>query len=98
MSSEEALFLEGTSEKDTKIVSRKHLLLERCCKGWSDYMAGKMGVDTYGVDCSCGCKYFVELGEDSGDWGICCNRDSPRGGLLTWEHMGCESGFRRNRQ
>ena len=49
-----------------------------------------MGVNAYGIDCSCGCIFFVEVGGDiAGDWGICTNPESPRAGLLTWEHQGC---------
>ena len=45
--------------------------------------------DTKGYpDCSGGCKYFVPLHDDLGyDWGVCSNPDSPRAGLLTWEHQ-----------
>lgn len=39
-------------------------------------------------DCSRGCKHFVELNGDLGnDWGVCSNSNSPRAGLLTWEHQ-----------
>ena len=43
-------------------------------------------------DCSCGCKWFVPLYDskyDSADcdWGVCTNPNSPRAGLLTWEHQ-----------
>jgi len=42
-------------------------------------------------DCSCGCRYFVELsGKRGADWGVCSNENSPRAGLLTWEH---QAGF-----
>ena len=49
--------------------------------------------DTSYPDCSCGCKYFIALGNNlvSNDWGICCNEKSPRAGLLTWEH---QAGFK----
>ncbi len=70
------------------LTMRRHKLLQSVCPDWEFYIAGKMGVDTYGVDCSCGCKYFMCL-DEIGDWGICCNPDSPRKGLLIWEHMGC---------
>ena len=66
----------------------QHRLLKKVCPNWADYMAGKMGVDTFGSDCSCGCKFFYEL-EGQGDWGVCLNKQSPRAGLLTWEHQGC---------
>jgi hypothetical protein len=39
-------------------------------------------------DCSNGCKFFVPLNGDLGnDWGVCSNPESPRAGLLTWEHQ-----------
>lgn len=66
-----------------------HKLFKSICKGWKDYMAGKMGVDTFGHDCSCGCRYFWDNVGVSADWGLCLNGESPRAGLLTWEHMGC---------
>lgn len=75
---------------------RQHSLLKKCCRQWADYMARKMGVDNFGVDCSCGCYYFIEL-QDSGDWGVCCNPESPRAGLLTWEHQGCQGHFKKGR-
>lgn len=37
-------------------------------------------------DCSCGCRYALFL-EGSGDWLVCANPDSPRLGMLTWEHQ-----------
>lgn len=40
-------------------------------------------------DCSCGCKHFQARSELVGDWGICLNPQSPRAGLLTFEHQGC---------
>ena len=78
------------------ISNRKHQLLKKSCKNWDDYMKHKMGVDNFGVDCSCGCYYFLTL-EDNGDWGVCCNPDSERAGLLTWEHQGCKGGFKKDR-
>ena len=78
------------------ISKRTNSLLKKCCPNLDDYKAGKMGVDNYGHDCSCGCYYFLNL-EGSGDWGVCCNPDSPRAGLLTWEHQGCAGHFKRER-
>jgi hypothetical protein len=58
-------------------------------KRWED-------VEGYYPDCS-GCQRFhrlhnvTESSWDS-DWGVCANPDSPRAGLLTWEHqagVGC---------
>jgi len=44
-----------------------------------------------GEDCSCGCKFFFQLkGSLGSDWGVCVNPESPRAGLLTFEHLGCE--------
>ena len=44
-----------------------------------------------GADCSCGCKHFLKLpGKLGMDWGVCANANSPRVGLLTFEHQGCE--------
>ena len=43
------------------------------------------------ADCSCGCRHFMTLAGDLGaDWGVCANPRSPRTGLLTFEHQGCE--------
>ena len=39
-------------------------------------------------DCSCGCKWAAWLDGDLGsDWCVCTNIQSPRVGLLTFEHM-----------
>ena|SRR5579864_2366934 len=43
-----------------------------------------------GNDCSCGCKWFLELATHPYDWGVCSNPRSPRCGLLTFEHQGCQ--------
>lgn len=52
----------------------------------------------WGLDCSCGCKWFLKLeGELRFDWGVCSNPKSPRAGLLTFEHMGCKK-FGEDRQ
>jgi len=43
------------------------------------------------ADCSCGCQHFLTLPGPLGyDWGVCINPRSPRSGLLTFEHQGCE--------
>lgn len=43
-----------------------------------------------GPDCSCGCRHYAVLAGCLGhDWGVCMNRNSPRAGLLTFEHQGC---------
>ena len=42
------------------------------------------------ADCSSGCRHFAILaGALGADWGICMNKNSPRAGLLTFEHQGC---------
>lgn len=41
-------------------------------------------------DCSCGCKWFLPLQVMPLDWGVCANPQSPRCGLLTFEHQGCQ--------
>lgn len=44
----------------------------------------------WGPDCSCSCRYFLPLaGNLRFDWGVCAHPQSPRCGLLTFEHMGC---------
>ncbi len=46
--------------------------------------------DQGGADCSCGCRFFHVLeGRRGGDWGVCFCPQSPRRGLLTFEHQGC---------
>lgn len=46
--------------------------------------------DEWGPDCSMGCKHFKKLAGSLGfDWGVCVNKESPRCGLLTFEHQGC---------
>lgn len=48
--------------------------------------------EEWGSDCSCGCKYFIPLEAPlSMDWGVCANQNSPRVGLLTFEHFGCKA-------
>jgi hypothetical protein len=46
-------------------------------------------------DCSSGCRYFRRLHDEynraeDADWGVCVNPDSPRAGLLTFEHQAGE--------
>lgn len=35
-------------------------------------------------DCSAGCRHFQAI---DADWGVCLGADSPRAGLLTFEHQ-----------
>lgn len=45
-------------------------------------------------DCSCGCKFFIALKDPfQYDWGVCSNPNSPRAGLLTWEHQAGKDCF-----
>ena len=39
-------------------------------------------------DCD-SCKWFTELFHTWPDWGVCCNTESPRAGLLTHREQGC---------
>lgn len=56
-----------------------------------DFEAGKNIADLHGNDCSCGCVHFHKLdGKEGMDWGVCTEPRSPRSGLLTFEHMGCQ--------
>ena len=57
----------------------------------SDYKPwGERSDDERGADCSCGCKWYHVLEGTAGmDWGVCGNPESPRAGLLTFEHQGC---------
>jgi hypothetical protein len=42
------------------------------------------------LDCSCNCRWYYTLAGRLGqDWGVCANVQSPRAGLLTFEHQGC---------
>jgi len=42
------------------------------------------------LDCSCNCRWYYTLAGQLGqDWGVCANPQSPRAGLLTFEHQGC---------
>ena len=44
-----------------------------------------------GPDRSCECRHYLRLPVKFGeDWGVCVNPRSPRSGLLTFEHQGCE--------
>ncbi len=68
-----------------------HEELWKICR---DTEAYRQGTDTNQhelPDCSCGCKFFHPLaGEAGNDWGICSCLESPRAGLLTFEHMSCK--------
>jgi hypothetical protein len=51
---------------------------------------GQIKRDT-SCDCSGGCRwYHVLAGRRGQDWGVCANQQSPRAGLLTFEHQGCQ--------
>ena len=69
------------------------ILWTLCRKLPSDFTSyGERDRDTADpcADCSCGCRHFIPLeGELGNDWGVCANVNSPRAGLLTFEHQGC---------
>lgn len=69
------------------MATHKQLLI--VCKDWEEYKNKDPNNDK--PDCSCGCIHFHPLEGDVGfDWGVCCNPQSKRTGLLTFEHMGCD--------
>ncbi len=38
-----------------------------------------------------GCRFYIHLtGEFKSDWGVCTNPLSPRDGIVTFEHDGCD--------
>lgn len=69
----------------------QHKRLWEVCQDQADYLAGRDTEDHTKPDCSSGCRYFHKLSGDHGaDWGVCTEPRSPRAGLLTFEHMGCQ--------
>lgn len=71
-------------------ITHQHLLqlMIRLPSDFEPY--GQRSRDDPGPDCSCGCKWFAALAGTLGsDWGVCANPESPRVGLLTFEHQGC---------
>jgi hypothetical protein len=68
-----------------------HLQLWKVCREQEAYRAGTDTDHHDKPDCSSGCCHFHVLEGDVGmDWGVCTEPRSPRAGLLTFEHMGCE--------
>ena len=85
----------GTEEAGINSIEESHMAshkqLIKVLKPDEVYSLGKNATDTFGSDCSCGCKYFHALeGKEGADWGVCTQPRSPRAGLLTFEHMGCQ--------
>ena len=82
------LYLIGKGSDDKPSLHEHLLSICRCLP--SDFEPyGERERD--GADCSCGCKHFLKLpGKLGMDWGVCANANSPRVGLLTFEHQGCE--------
>lgn len=65
-----------------------HRRLWQVCRDQEVYLAG---MNDGKPDCSAGCRYFLAMeGAHGMDWGVCTEPRSPRAGLLTFEHMGCE--------
>lgn len=68
-----------------------HKRLWEVCREQADYLSGKDTQNHEKPDCSSGCRYFHPLeGKHGMDWGVCTEPRSPRAGLLTFEHMGCQ--------
>ena len=66
-----------------------HSILKKLPSDFEPYGNRSRNTD-WGPDCSCGCRWFVKLeGSLRYDWGVCHNPQSPRSGLLTFEHQGC---------
>jgi hypothetical protein len=64
-----------------------HQQLWNVCRDKEAYESGL----AYHYDCSAQCYWYHELlGQRGQDWGICTNPKSPRAGLPTFEHMGCQ--------
>jgi hypothetical protein len=88
--------LEGQKENELHVMlgfqTHKHLLLivrtlPTDFTPWGERDRAKCQCS---ADCPCGCRWFHTLAGRAGhDWGICANLDSPRVGLLTFEHQGC---------
>jgi hypothetical protein len=83
------LYLLGkeSDEKSDSLHEKLHSICRQLPSDFEPY--GERERD--GGDCSSGCKHFLKLpGKLGADWGICANPVSPRVGLLTFEHQGCE--------
>ena len=66
-----------------------HLIVKRLPSDFEPWGA-RSRTEDWGPDCSCGCRWFIPLGQELRyDWGVCHNPESPRCGLLTFEHQGC---------
>ena len=75
-------------------MSELHDILWSVCRklpsDFQPYGERDRAMSTSSADCSSGCIHFVPLvGEAGKDWGVCANPESPRAGLLTFEHQGC---------
>jgi hypothetical protein len=61
------------------------------CRDTQEYRSRGEKGNPLNFDCSSGCRFFHKLDGSAGfDWGVCACPASPRAGLLTFEHMGCE--------
>ncbi|MGZ9166331.1 MAG: DUF3027 domain-containing protein, partial [Anaerolineales bacterium] len=82
------LYLLGKGTDDRQLLHEHlHSICRRLPSDFQPY--GERERD--GPDCSSGCKHFLKLpGKLGADWGVCANPASPRAGLLTFEHQGCE--------
>lgn len=85
---EDYLYLLGKGSEEKESL---HKHLHTLCRHLSSDFQPYGEREGTGPDCSCGCKHFLKLpGKLGMDWGVCANPDSPRAGLLTFEHQGCE--------
>jgi hypothetical protein len=88
----EAVDLGGRREESDRIrlgVPDDHWHLHAVCiRLPTDYEPYGFRVRT-GPDCASGCRWFLKLEARPYDWGVCSNPQSPRCGLLTFEHQGC---------
>ena len=72
-------------------MTKLHDRLWAVCRDTKDFHSGKDTDHHNKPDCSTGCKWFIPLeGMVGSDWGVCSCAQSPRAGLLTFEHMGCK--------
>ena len=68
-----------------------HQELWNVCRGTEEYLSrGEDEILFRRGDCYA-CKFYHKLDGPAGmDWGVCTCLESPRAGLLTFEHMVCE--------
>ena len=86
--------LDFYKRKPSPIHDRLYAMLKCLPSDFAPWGERDRDTDEVCADCSCGCDWYIAL-EDVGDehlsmdWGVCSNPQSPRAGLLTFEHQGC---------